>query len=157
MKSVWRLGLISSVRAWTKLNYPQRKGKNLLRMVKYLMPTPPLWHQKEKEVQIAARPATGGNHLDITGDIDLAHSAACARHCFRRSRRRNAQVFLNLEKVRLHDSPASLPSSKDSRPPATRAPASFSTAQQDRRESWSFLACRRFSRFTIVKPRRFAS
>ncbi len=56
-------------------------------------------------MQIAARPATGGTILDITGDIDLAHSPAMRKALLVEIReKKTAKVFLNLEKVRYIDS-----------------------------------------------------
>jgi anti-sigma B factor antagonist len=56
-------------------------------------------------VQIAARPATGGTILDITGDIDLAHSPAMRKALLQEIKeKRTPKVFLNLEKVRYIDS-----------------------------------------------------
>jgi anti-sigma B factor antagonist len=56
-------------------------------------------------VQIAARPATGGTILDITGDIDLAHSPAMRKALLEEIKeKRTPKVFLNLEKVRYIDS-----------------------------------------------------
>jgi len=56
-------------------------------------------------VQIAARPATDGTILDITGDIDLAHSPAMRKALLQEIREKKmARVFLNLEKVRYIDS-----------------------------------------------------
>jgi anti-sigma B factor antagonist len=56
-------------------------------------------------VQIAARPATGGTILDITGDIDLAHSPAMRKALLQEIReKKTPKVFLNLEKVRYIDS-----------------------------------------------------
>jgi len=56
-------------------------------------------------VQIAARPATGGTILDITGDIDLAHSPAMRKALLLEIReKKTPKVFLNLEKVRYIDS-----------------------------------------------------
>jgi len=56
-------------------------------------------------VQIAARPATGGTILDITGDIDLAHSPAVRKALLQEIReKKTPKVFLNLEKVRYIDS-----------------------------------------------------
>ena len=56
-------------------------------------------------MQIAARPATGGTILDITGDIDLAHSPAMRKALLLEIReKKTPKVFLNLEKVRYIDS-----------------------------------------------------
>jgi anti-sigma B factor antagonist len=56
-------------------------------------------------VQIAARLATGGTILDITGDIDLAHSPAMRKALLQEIKeKKTAKVFLNLEKVRYIDS-----------------------------------------------------
>jgi len=56
-------------------------------------------------VQIAARTATGGTILDITGDIDLAHSPAVRKALLSEIReKKTPKVFLNLEKVRYIDS-----------------------------------------------------
>jgi anti-sigma B factor antagonist len=56
-------------------------------------------------VQIAARPASGGTILDITGDIDLAHSPAMRKALLQEIReKKTPKVFLNLEKVRYIDS-----------------------------------------------------
>ena len=56
-------------------------------------------------MQIAARPATGGTILDITGDIDLAHSPAMRKALLLEIKeKKTAKVFLNLEKVRYIDS-----------------------------------------------------
>jgi anti-sigma B factor antagonist len=56
-------------------------------------------------VQIAARPATGGTILDITGDIDLAHSPAMRKALLQEIKeKKTLKVFLNLEKVRYIDS-----------------------------------------------------
>jgi anti-sigma B factor antagonist len=56
-------------------------------------------------LQIAARPATGGTILDITGDIDLAHSPAMRKALLQEIReKKTPKVFLNLEKVRYIDS-----------------------------------------------------
>ena len=56
-------------------------------------------------MQIAARPATGGTILDITGDIDLAHSPAMRKALLEEIReKKTPKVFLNLEKVRYIDS-----------------------------------------------------
>jgi anti-sigma B factor antagonist len=56
-------------------------------------------------VQIAARTATGGTILDITGDIDLAHSPAVRKALLQEIReKKTPKVFLNLEKVRYIDS-----------------------------------------------------
>ena len=54
---------------------------------------------------IAARPATGGTILDITGDIDLAHSPAMRKALLQEIKeKKTPKVFLNLEKVRYIDS-----------------------------------------------------
>ena len=56
-------------------------------------------------MQIAARPATGGTILDITGDIDLAHSPAMRKALLLEIKeKKTPKVFLNLEKVRYIDS-----------------------------------------------------
>jgi len=56
-------------------------------------------------VQIAARLATGGTILDITGDIDLAHSPAMRKALLQEIKeKKTPKVFLNLEKVRYIDS-----------------------------------------------------
>lgn len=56
-------------------------------------------------MQIAARPASGGTILDITGDIDLAHSPAMRKALLQEIReKKTPKVFLNLEKVRYIDS-----------------------------------------------------
>jgi anti-sigma B factor antagonist len=56
-------------------------------------------------VQIAARPAIGGTILDITGDIDLAHSPAMRKALLQEIKeKKTPKVFLNLEKVRYIDS-----------------------------------------------------
>jgi anti-sigma B factor antagonist len=56
-------------------------------------------------VQIAARSATGGTILDITGDIDLAHSPAVRKALLQEIKeKKTPKVFLNLEKVRYIDS-----------------------------------------------------
>jgi anti-sigma B factor antagonist len=56
-------------------------------------------------VQIAARLAAGGTILDITGDIDLAHSPAMRKALLQEIKeKKTPKVFLNLEKVRYIDS-----------------------------------------------------
>jgi len=56
-------------------------------------------------VQIEARVAIGGTILDITGDIDLAHSPAMRKALLLEIKeKRTPKVFLNLEKVRYIDS-----------------------------------------------------
>jgi anti-sigma B factor antagonist len=56
-------------------------------------------------VQIVARLATGGTILDITGDIDLAHSPAMRKALLQEIKeKKTPRVFLNLEKVRYIDS-----------------------------------------------------
>ena len=56
-------------------------------------------------MQIAARSATGGTILDITGDIDLAHSPAVRKALLQEIKeKKTPKVFLNLEKVRYIDS-----------------------------------------------------
>jgi anti-sigma B factor antagonist len=56
-------------------------------------------------VQIVARLATGGTILDITGDIDLAHSPAMRKALLQEIKeKKTPKVFLNLEKVRYIDS-----------------------------------------------------
>ena len=56
-------------------------------------------------MQIDARPATGGTILDITGDIDLAHSPAMRKALLQEIKeKKTPKVFLNLEKVRYIDS-----------------------------------------------------
>jgi anti-sigma B factor antagonist len=56
-------------------------------------------------VQIAARLAIGGTILDITGDIDLAHSPAMRKALLLEIKeKKTPKVFLNLEKVRYIDS-----------------------------------------------------
>lgn len=56
-------------------------------------------------MQIAARPANGGTILDITGDIDLAHSPTMRKALLEEIRtKKTPKVFLNLEKVRYIDS-----------------------------------------------------
>jgi anti-sigma B factor antagonist len=56
-------------------------------------------------VQIAARLATGGTILDITGDIDLAHSPVVRKALLQEIKeKKTPKVFLNLEKVRYIDS-----------------------------------------------------
>ena len=56
-------------------------------------------------MQIAARPAIGGTILDITGDIDLAHSPAMRKALLLEIKeKKTPKVFLNLEKVRYIDS-----------------------------------------------------
>jgi anti-sigma B factor antagonist len=56
-------------------------------------------------VQIVARLAIGGTILDITGDIDLAHSPAMRKALLLEIReKKTPKVFLNLEKVRYIDS-----------------------------------------------------
>jgi anti-sigma B factor antagonist len=56
-------------------------------------------------VQIVARLATGGTILDITGDIDLAHSPDMRKALLQEIReKKTPKVFLNLEKVRYIDS-----------------------------------------------------
>lgn len=56
-------------------------------------------------MQIVARLAIGGTILDITGDIDLAHSPAMRKALLQEIReKKTPKVFLNLEKVRYIDS-----------------------------------------------------
>jgi anti-sigma B factor antagonist len=56
-------------------------------------------------VQIVVRLAIGGTILDITGDIDLAHSPAMRKALLLEIReKKTPKVFLNLEKVRYIDS-----------------------------------------------------
>jgi len=56
-------------------------------------------------VQIAVRVAIGGTILDITGDIDLAHSPAMRKALLQEIKeKKTPKVFLNLEKVRYIDS-----------------------------------------------------
>jgi len=56
-------------------------------------------------VQIVARPAGGGTVLDISGDIDLAHSPAMRKALLLEIKEKKTQkVYLNLEKVRYIDS-----------------------------------------------------
>lgn len=56
-------------------------------------------------MQIVVRLATGGTILDITGDIDLAHSPAMRKALLLEIReKKTPKVFLNLEKVRYIDS-----------------------------------------------------
>ena len=56
-------------------------------------------------MQIVARLATGGTILDITGDIDLAHSPAMRKALLQEIKeKKTPKVFLNLEKVRYIDS-----------------------------------------------------
>ncbi|HWY09114.1 MAG TPA: STAS domain-containing protein [Candidatus Acidoferrales bacterium] len=56
-------------------------------------------------MQIVARLAIGGTILDITGDIDLAHSPAMRKALLLEIReKKTPKVFLNLEKVRYIDS-----------------------------------------------------
>jgi len=56
-------------------------------------------------VDIAARPAAGGTILDITGDIDLAHSPAVRKALLQEIKeKKTPKVYLNLEKVRYIDS-----------------------------------------------------
>ena len=56
-------------------------------------------------MQIAARVAIGGTILDITGDIDLAHSPAMRKALLQEIKeKKTPKVFLNLEKVRYIDS-----------------------------------------------------
>ncbi|HKM66291.1 MAG TPA: STAS domain-containing protein [Candidatus Acidoferrum sp.] len=56
-------------------------------------------------MQIVARLATDGTILDITGDIDLAHSPAMRKALLEEIREKKThKVFLNLEKVRYIDS-----------------------------------------------------
>ena len=56
-------------------------------------------------MQIAARLAIGGTILDITGDIDLAHSPAMRKALLLEIKeKKTPKVFLNLEKVRYIDS-----------------------------------------------------
>lgn len=56
-------------------------------------------------MQIAARPAQNGVILDLTGDIDLAHSPAMRRVLLTEIKeKRMPKVFLNLKSVRYIDS-----------------------------------------------------
>lgn len=56
-------------------------------------------------MQIVVRLAIGGTILDITGDIDLAHSPAMRKALLLEIREKKIpKVFLNLEKVRYIDS-----------------------------------------------------
>ncbi|HEX8871937.1 MAG TPA: STAS domain-containing protein [Candidatus Acidoferrum sp.] len=56
-------------------------------------------------MQIAARPAQNGVILDLTGDIDLAHSPAMRRVLLAEIKeKRMPKVFLNLKSVRYIDS-----------------------------------------------------
>ena len=56
-------------------------------------------------MQIVARPAGGGTVLDISGDIDLAHSPAMRKALLLEIKEKKTQkVYLNLEKVRYIDS-----------------------------------------------------
>ena len=56
-------------------------------------------------MQIVARLAIGGTILDITGDIDLAHSPAMRKALLLEIKeKKTPKVFLNLEKVRYIDS-----------------------------------------------------
>jgi len=56
-------------------------------------------------VEIAARPTGGGTILDITGDIDLAHSPAVRKALLQEIKeKKTPKVFLNLAKVRYIDS-----------------------------------------------------
>jgi anti-sigma B factor antagonist len=56
-------------------------------------------------VEIGVRPAGGGTILDITGDIDLAHSPAVRRALLMEIKeKKTPTVFLNLAKVRYIDS-----------------------------------------------------
>src|SRR5215470_5848952 len=61
--------------------------------------------RKENKVDIAARPAAGGTILDITGDIDLAHSPAVRKALLQEIKeKKTPKVYLNLAKVRYIDS-----------------------------------------------------
>ena len=56
-------------------------------------------------MQIAARPAQNGVILNLTGDIDLAHSPAMRRVLLAEIKeKRMPKVFLNLKSVRYIDS-----------------------------------------------------
>ena len=56
-------------------------------------------------MQIVVRLAIGGTILDITGDIDLAHSPAMRKALLLEIKeKKTPKVFLNLEKVRYIDS-----------------------------------------------------
>jgi len=56
-------------------------------------------------VEIAVRPAAGGTILDITGDIDLAHSPAVRKALLQEIKeKKTPKVYLNLAKVRYIDS-----------------------------------------------------
>ena len=56
-------------------------------------------------MQIVVRLAIGGTILDITGDIDLAHSPEMRKALLQEIKeKRTPKVFLNLEKVRYIDS-----------------------------------------------------
>lgn len=56
-------------------------------------------------MDIAVRPAAGGTILDITGDIDLAHSPAVRKALLQEIKeKKTPKVYLNLEKVRYIDS-----------------------------------------------------
>ena len=56
-------------------------------------------------MQIAARPFEGWTILDVSGDIDLAHSPQCAkRFSVRFKEKSTPKVFLNLRNVRYIDS-----------------------------------------------------
>jgi anti-sigma B factor antagonist len=56
-------------------------------------------------VQIAARESQGGTILDLSGDIDLAHSPAMRKALLGEIKeKRTPKVFLNLQNVRYIDS-----------------------------------------------------
>lgn len=56
-------------------------------------------------MDIAVRPAAGGTILDISGDIDLAHSPAVRKALLQEIKeKKTPKVYLNLEKVRYIDS-----------------------------------------------------
>ena len=56
-------------------------------------------------MQIVAGAIKGWTILDLSGDIDLAHSPTCARRCSAKSKeKRTPKVFLNLKNVRYIDS-----------------------------------------------------
>jgi anti-sigma B factor antagonist len=56
-------------------------------------------------VQISARQSTGGVILDLTGDIDLAHSPAMRKVLLGEIKEKHTpKVFLNLKNVRYVDS-----------------------------------------------------
>lgn len=100
------LGLHFVRQSMDQVEFCRKNGKNQLRLVKYLVPARSVTEPEgESPVQISARPSEGYTILDLSGDIDLAHSPQMRKALLGEIKDKKVpKLLLNLKAVRYIDS-----------------------------------------------------